>query len=453
MKRKLINQGHPNKYSDKLADIIDKVNKQKITYNDLFKLDISDDDLMWFVEYITILDNTPNNTEEYYRIKHIIYNRYINLDKNKSNKLILNQIQDSKNHIKNIDIVARICNSHYPLEIKTILYNKFILVNETDKSDEYFKVIEWLETILNLPTQISPSIATLSEPVQDLLKRLQDSLNANIYGHQKVKESILESYCASLTNPLYKKKFIALSSPPGCGKTAFGRAIAEAFNQPFSQISFGGIKDPHILTGHSMTYVGARPGLFTNILYKAQTLNSVVLLDEIDKIPDSVEGHSINSVLLHVLDKTQNNKFHDMYMPEIPINLSHIFFILALNNEELLDPILRDRLYIIKLDEYTLEDKQFIGSKYILPKIMKDLNFDNQDIIMNPDILEYIIEYNSDREKGVRNLEHKISTICERLNVLRNIGTSKKLKLSYAIPKLKFPIKITESIVDILLGN
>ena len=123
-----------------------------------------------------------------------------------------------------------------------------------------------------------------------------------------------------------------------CNQIASSHATQSKGNFPFNQISFGGIKDPHILTGHSMTYVGAQAGLFTNILINAKQLDSVVLLDEIDKIPNSIEGHSISSVLLHVLDKTQNNKFCDMYLPEVPINLSHIFFILALNDEELLDP-------------------------------------------------------------------------------------------------------------------
>src|SRR4029079_4069403 len=100
-----------------------------------------------------------------------------------------------------------------------------------------------------------------------------------------------------------------------------------AIGQKFFQISFGGIKDPNILTGFSMTYIGSRPGEFVNKLRSAQVLNPVILLDEIDKIPNSADGQSISAVLLHVLDKTQNDHFQDMYLSEIPVNLSHVFFI------------------------------------------------------------------------------------------------------------------------------
>lgn len=445
MKRKNINTV-PNK---KINDIVKQIDKYNISYEDLLELDLTDENLLWFVEYINILNNTPKYTEDHFRIKNLIYSKYTDFKNIKENHNTLDLLTcNTKSHKSNI--IYKICNSDYSLDIKAILYNKLLLINDSDKSDECIKMTEWLNIVLNIPLNLSNIL--IQKPIHTLLLQMQQSLNSNIYGHHKVKESILESYCANLTNPSYKKKFIALVGAPGCGKTAFGRAIADALNCPFNQISFGGIKDPHILTGHSMTYVGAQAGLFTNILISAKQLDSVVLLDEIDKIPNSIEGHSISSVLLHVLDKTQNNKFCDMYLPEVPINLSHIFFILALNEEALLDPILKDRLYIINLEDYTLEDKLNISTQYILPKILKELNFKSQDIIIKNNIFEYIINNYCDGEKGVRKLENKISCICEKLNVLKNIGNNKKIKLSYHISNLKFPVNITNDIIDVLLG-
>ena len=184
-----------------------------------------------------------------------------------------------------------------------------------------------------------------------MIINLRNILDSKLYGLDKVKERILEFYCAMINNPYYKKKFIALVGPPGVGKTMLAQSIAESMNLPYDQISFGSIKDASVLTGHSSTYIGARPGIFVNILKKSKLLNPVVLLDEVDKISNSSEGMSVNSVLLHVLDNSQNKRFQDMYMPEIHLDLSNIFFILALNNLDNIDPILRDRIHVINIKD------------------------------------------------------------------------------------------------------
>ena len=445
----------------KLELVKNKIKERSIGYNEIMKLDLPEDELIWFVEYIQILKNIPKYTEDHYRIKNLIYNRYKNLeknlDRNARNKETLNKLRD----IGNIqtDILTRICECNHSEYVKSILYKKYLLMSDLDKSDEYFKHLDWIDTVLDLPTEIK--LDGKSEPINDMLVKLRDQLNEKIYGLDNVKERIIEAYCAMLTNPTYKKKIIALMGPPGTGKTALGASIAEAFNQTFSQISFGGIKDPQILTGFSMTYIGSRPGEFVNKLRRAKVLNTVILLDEIDKIPDTVEGHSISSVLLHALDKTQNDHFQDMYMPEIPVNLSHVFFILAMNDDSLIDPILKDRLYIIKIDGYSLDEKIIIGKDYIFPKVLTELNFKKEDIIIDDATMKYIIQRNNvngEIEKGVRNLEKDITTICEKINVLKNTcinknKKSKKIKLSYAIDGLSFPITVTKYIVNTLLDQ
>lgn len=444
-----------NEVKQKINKIKEKIKEHDIDYDDIIKLDLSEDDQIWFVEYIQILRNTPKYTEERYRIKNLIYNRYKNLEKKKENHDILNRLREY-GQIQ-VDILTRICETKHPDYIKNILYKKYLLMNDLDKTEEYFKLYDWIDTVLDIPTtlKLNKDIINNTTTVNNELIHLRDQLNNDIYGLDNVKERIIEAYCAVLTNPSYKKKIIALVGPPGTGKTALGKSIANAFGQTFSQISFGGIKDPNILTGFSMTYIGSRPGEFVNKLRKAKVLNTVILLDEIDKIPDSVEGHSISSVLLHALDKTQNEHFQDMYMPEIPINLSHVFFILAMNDETLIDPILKDRLYLIKIDGYTLDEKVLIGRDYILPRIMSELRFNKDEIIIDDTVMKYIIQHNSNgMEKGVRNLERDITTICEKINVLKNISinkSNKRIKLSYRIDGLTFPVTITKYIVNTLL--
>lgn len=252
-----------------------------------------------------------------------------------------------------------------------------------------------------------------------------------------------------MMNPTYKKRFIALVGPPGVGKTAIALAISEAMELPFNQISFGGVKDATSLIGHSSTYIGSRPGIFVNILKKAQSLNSVVLFDEIDKIPNTPEGQSISSVLLHALDKTQNYRFHDMYMPEIPIDLSHIFFILAMNDDRLIDPILKDRISIIKISGYTLNQKIEIANNYILPKVLTNLKFNSKDIMFPDETMEYLIKLKCSNEKGVRDLEKILTHICEKINILKYVnGSGSKLNLSYYLDTISFPVVITNKLID-----
>lgn len=429
----------------KLKEIEKKIEERDIGLIDIMKIDhLTDDEYIWFVEHIQILRNTDKYTEDYYRIKNKIYNRYKNLDKNFKLKKLSDNEADT-------DIVTQIYNSNHSDYIKSILYKKYLLLDDLDKSEEYFKIVDWINIVLDLPTKIkTPNIKKSS--VNNKLIKLKKCLDKKIYGLNNVKEKIIEAYCSMLTNPNYKKDIITLVGPPGTGKTALGEAIANALNQPFSQISFGSIKDPHSLTGFPSTYVGSQPGQFVNILKNTKKLNSVILLDEVDKIPESTEGYSISSVLLHVLDKTQNNNFRDMYMPEIPIDLSNIFFILSMNNDKLVNKILRDRLYIIKIDGYTLNEKIIIGKKYILPRILSELKFKEDDLEIDDIIMRYIIEKNI-TDKGVRSLERDITTICEKINVLKYTSLGKKrIKLSYHIEELNFPLKITKDIVDILLN-
>lgn len=448
-------QHYSKDVQDWLDKIDNKIDQRTIKYSDIIKLNLPEEEQIWFVEHIRMLENLDEQTEEHYILKNTIYSKYRDLeknaDKNKKNKIILDKLKEISH--TNVDISTRIAESDFPDNIKAEIYKKYNFVNSNsnaEKNDEYYKIVEWIDTVLTLPTKLKITPVT---NISDQMFALKKSLDDKIFGLDNVKEKIIETYCAMLTNPHYKKKFMAFVGPPGCGKTELGKAIASAFDLPFGQISFGGIKDPATLTGHSLAYIGSRAGLFSNILRQTKFLNSVVLLDEIDKIPQTFEGYSISSILLHVLDKTQNETFQDMYMPEIPINLSHIFFVLALNDIETVDPILLDRLCIIQIDGYDLSDKIHIAQEYMLPKLLSNLSFQPNEIIIDNNIMKYLIEkYDTDKISGVRDLENIMTTLCERLNVLKNVKNrnNKKIKLSYMIDNISFPITLNKNIVDTL---
>jgi ATP-dependent Lon protease len=233
------------------------------------------------------------------------------------------------------------------------------------------------------------------------------------------------------------------------GKTAMADAIAEAMEMPFDHISFGSVKDSTVLTGHSSTYIGATAGMFTKVLLKSGRLDTVVLLDEIDKIPlNTVEGASIASVLYHVLDKTQNNRFKDMYMPEISIDLSKMIFLLSANSLENIDPLIRDRMTVVEINGYNVQEKIEICTNHIFPKIRTETGFTEKDIVIGKKELQHLIINKTNGSPGMRDIEKKIEQLCERLSLLKY---TKNINFSYKCGTIKFPLVITTEIIDKLL--
>jgi len=431
-------------YKDKYDLVNSEMLKRDITMENVFDLDVNMDEQMWFNEQFKIIKTLQPNTEEYFRIKNMIYNHYMNLKSIDTKKLDSIRNESNVDH----DIISKILNSKHPDNIKVILYKKYKRcidnLPQNGASDEYFKTIEWIETVLDLPTQVKN---TDKATVQNRLKNLWKSLNDNISGLTKVKEKVMESVVSKLLDSESKGSIILFVGHPGMGKTIISTSIAKALNMPFDQISFGSVKDSSILTGHSQTYISSTPGLFTKILLKSKRLDTVVLLDEIDKIPDTVEGRSISSVLLHVLDRTQNHRFRDMYISEYELDLSKIIFLCAANSIEDIDPILLDRMTVIQFPTYTIQTKMEIINDHILPRIKKELKFADDEVVLENTELEYLIKNKTEDQPGMRAIEKKIYELYERLALLKH---SKDLNFSFKV-NIKFPCKIDKHIIDSLL--
>ena len=240
------------------------------------------------------------------------------------------------------------------------------------------------------------------------LKNAEDTLNQDHFGLDKVKERILEHLAVLKLKGDLKAPILCLYGPPGVGKTSLGKSIAKALGRKYIRMSLGGLKDESEIRGHRKTYIGAMPGRILQNLKKVQSANPVFILDEIDKVGTDYHGDP-SSALLEVLDPEQNSTFYDNFL-ENDFDLSKILFIATCNNLATIQPALRDRMEIIDVSGYTVEEKIEIGKQHLLPKQIGENGLKKTQLKLSDKQLEFIIE-NYTAESGVRGLEKRLSKI------------------------------------------
>ncbi len=280
---------------------------------------------------------------------------------------------------------------------------------------EYSIQVNYLETLVQLPWD------TYTEDNLDL-NHTQKILDEDHFGLEKVKERIIEYLAVIKLKKDLKSPILCLVGPPGVGKTSLGRSIARALGRKYIRMSLGGIRDESELRGHRKTYIGAMPGRIIQNLKKVKSSNPVFVLDEIDKVSGMNFSGDPQAALLEVLDPDQNVAFYDNFL-EIEYNLSRIMFIATANTLSTVHPALRDRMEVIELPGYILEEKIEIAIRHLVPKQMKEHGLRKTQLIFSRELLQKIVE-DYTRESGVRTLEKNIAKIIR--NKAKSIVTKEK---------------------------
>jgi ATP-dependent Lon protease len=281
---------------------------------------------------------------------------------------------------------------------------------------DYSVVYNHLDLMLDLPWQ---------EYTKDLydLKKAKNILDDDHYGMQKIKERILEYLAVLKLKGDMKSPILCFLGPPGIGKTSLGKSIAAAVNRKYARVSLGGLHDESEIRGHRKTYIGAMPGRILQAIRKVKSSNPVMILDEIDKVGSDHRGDP-SSALLEVLDPEQNHSFYDNYL-ELEYDLSKVLFIATANNIGNIQPALRDRLEIIDLSGYAVEEKIEIAKRHLVPKQKEAHGLAGYQFKLSDKVLEQVIE-DYTRESGVRELDRQLASIMR--NQAKELALRGKLK-------------------------
>jgi ATP-dependent Lon protease len=311
-----------------------------------------------------------------------------------------------------------------------------IFIKEADKlsrlnpaAGEYSVQLNYLQTLLELPW---------NEFTKDNfdLKRAQRILDKDHFGLEKVKDRIIEHLAVLKLKGDMKSPIICLNGPPGVGKTSLGKSVAKALNRKYIRMSLGGLHDEAEIRGHRKTYIGAMPGRIIQSIKKAKSSNPVFVLDEIDKVGRDFHGDPA-SALLEVLDPEQNNAFYDNFI-ETEYDLSRVLFIATANNTSTINPALLDRMELINVSGYIIEEKVEIARRHLVPKELENHGLHSRAVVFSKEDLEYIIE-NHTRESGVRELDKVIAKIVRVI--------AKKVAMEEA-----FNRKLTVKDIEAILG-
>ena len=352
----------------------------------------------------------------------------------------------------------QLLDADIPPEFKAVAYKKINTLKYMEPGGgEYYKIKQWVDTFMQIPFGHHKNLpVTLKqdgpEKCADFMDSAKTILDTAVYGMNDVKLQIMQMVGQWITNPSAMGTAIAIKGPMGTGKTTLVKeGISKVLGRDFAFMALGGATDSSFLEGHSYTYEGSTWGKIVDNLVQCKSMNPVIFFDELDKVSDTPKGEEIIGILTHLTDTSQNSKFHDKYFSEIDFDLSRCLFIFSYNDENKINPILRDRMYRVQTKGYEAKEKIVIANQYLLPKIREQVKFEESEIIIPDETMKHIITNHTENEQGVRNLKRCLEIIYTKLNLYRLMRPGTNLFEKEMALSVEFPMTITIEIVDKLI--
>ena len=403
-------------------------------------LDISVEDKQSLLETfgyesrVELLKKFLDSEHEYFRVRDDIQDKTRQELDRQQREYFLNQqmrvIQDELGSSSDQEInrlLERAAKKHWNPEVQEA-FDRSIekLRRTTTQTPDYTVELNYIELLLDMPWNEYSKDDLRTDHARKILDR-------DHYGMEKVKERIIEYIAVLRLKGNMKSPILCLVGPPGTGKTSLGKSIAEAMKRKYVRVALGGLHDEAEIRGHRKTYVGAMPGRIIQSIKKTGVSNPVFVLDEIDKVQGMSHNGDPTSALLEVLDPEQNNAFHDNYL-ELDYDLSNVLFIATANSLSTIQPALLDRLEVIDLSGYILEEKIQIAQRHLIPRQLVEHGFSKRDVKFSKEVLTAIIN-DYTRESGVRQLEKTLAKIVRRRAVQKADG--KEVDKTIRIDELK----------------
>jgi hypothetical protein len=451
----------------RLKSIRLEMKNENPTMEKILKAQIPESDRKNAVKLLDVLKNIEPFTTDYYSIADEI--RQIISIENEIEPSDIPRIELEEKRLKSLigdynrALKVRILKMDAPDSVKTRVYEMYEDLISMNRSDSEYNSLKqkilWAVSLPHRKIKLPEFAMEGKTPIEinRYCENIYSRLDKRLYGMKKVKERVIQIVNNRIYNPR-TKAIVALKGRPGVGKTAVARALAESLDLPFECISLGGMEDPSIFKGTDNSWVGASPSILLQILKRMKVANGIVLFDEIDKLGSNCgegsRGKIIQYALLHITDYIQNSEFQDIYLNEFPHDISNIWFMFAMNDDNCIDRALHDRLDIIEVDGYTEKEITKIIQLHLLPKALKDVGIDTDLCTITDQACGYLQTSlgNIMRDNGLRPVEKELHQIVSRLNLLRTqliVDEKDRMKLSYNLPDFEgFPYTITDITVQ-----
>ncbi len=412
-----------------------------------------------------------NNTKEYHKLVHNELNQTNELEyfkkqlSNSEQRSIMRELKSINETIySNKPQRLALLQSSMENKYKAIAMqriNKLMAMDNTD--NEFHKLKHWVDNFMRIPfgiyRNLSVSLKDGADVCNQFMVDAKTQLDQCVYGLNDAKTQIMQMIGQWVVNPSSVGTAIAIHGPPGTGKTSIVKdGISKILGREFAFVALGGCGDGSFLEGHSYTYEGSLWGKIVQILMDSKCMNPVIYFDELDKVSDTARGQEIIGILTHLTDVSQNSEFHDKFFSDVSFDLSKCLFIFSYNDESLVNPILKDRMYRIQTKGYDTKEKITIARNYLLPRIREQVCFGEEEVVIPDDTLKYIIgaEHLCKSESGVRNLKRCLEIIYTKLNLFRLVKPGSaviNVEEDYKGLDIKWPFVVNRKEVDIFIKN